>query len=145
MGRIIAIDYGLKRSGLAVTDPEQRIATGLTSLKTSTLMDFLAKYIKEQPVESIVVGEPRHRDNTPSGPAPALARFIETLRRTFAQPVFLMDERFTSSMAAQSLVQSGVKKSKRRDKGLVDEVSAVLILQFFMEKQVIDKSRHSSG
>ena len=135
MGRILAIDFGLKRTGLAVTDPGQRIATALTTVATHTLIGFLTKYIGENEVDKIVVGEPRHMNNTASGPVKDINLLLKKLQAGFNIPVFRMDERFTSLIAARSLIESGVKKSDRRNKALVDQVSAVLILQSFMEQQ----------
>ncbi len=131
----MAIDYGLKRTGLAITDPEQLIATGLASVATIELMDYMAQYLKHHEVERFVLGEPRRMDNSASGPGPQLAALVKSLESTFGLPVDRMDERFTSKIAARSLVESGVKKSGRRDKGLVDLVSATLILQSYLESR----------
>jgi len=136
MGRIIAIDYGTKRVGIAVTDPEQIIATALQTVHSKDAMTFLREYMKTEPVECFVVGEPRKMDNSPSSVTPQVEAFIRELKRAFPSiPIERIDERFTSKMASQSLIMSGVKKMERRNKELVDQVSAVLILQSFMESR----------
>ncbi|MFK7904774.1 MAG: Holliday junction resolvase RuvX [Chitinophagales bacterium] len=133
MARILAIDYGMKRTGLAVTDPMQIIATGLTAVDTKNIFDFLKDYLKNEEVELFVVGYPIHLDGNESPMSLAVDKFIEILQKNHPHiPVDKEDERFTSQMAARSLVQSGVKKKKRQNKKLLDEVSAVLILQAYM-------------
>jgi len=135
VGRILAIDFGLKRTGLAVTDPERLIATALETVETAGLYAYLEKYIGENDVDEIVVGEPRRWDNSPSGPVAETERMIAKIRAGFGLPVARADERFTSVLAARAIAQSGVKRSKRRDKGLVDRVSAVLILQSYLDRR----------
>ncbi len=133
MARILAIDYGMKRTGLAVTDPMQIIATGLTAVDTKNIFDFLKDYLNNEEVEQFVVGYPIHLDGNESPMSLAVDKFIEVLQKNHPHiPVDKEDERFTSQMAARSLVQSGVKKKKRQNKKLLDEVSAVLILQAYM-------------
>lgn len=133
MPRILAIDYGTKRVGLAVTDPSRIIATALTTVDNKDLLAFLKKYHAEEIVERFVVGEPRNMDNTPSGIAPDIERFIVHLRKAFPDiPVDRVDERFTSKMAQRAIIDSGVRKLARRNKELVDQTSAVLILQSWM-------------
>jgi len=133
VARILAIDYGMKRTGLAVTDPMQIIATGLTAVDTKNIFDFLKDYLKNEEVELFVVGYPIHLDGNESPMSLAVDKFIENLQKNHPHiPVDKEDERFTSQMAARSLVQSGVKKKKRQNKKLLDEVSAVLILQAYM-------------
>lgn len=133
MARILAIDYGLKRVGIAVTDPLQIIATGLTTVATTDVLAFLRKYVTQESVECFVVGEPKNLDNTPSESAAATNAFVDQLKKTFPNiPIKRVDERFTSKIAMQTLVRSGVKKKKRRNKKLLDEVSATLILQSYM-------------
>ncbi|MGB1242045.1 MAG: Holliday junction resolvase RuvX, partial [Chitinophagales bacterium] len=126
MARILAIDYGMKRTGLAVTDPMQIIATGLTAVDTKNIFDFLKDYLNSEEVEQFVVGYPIHLDGNESPMSLAVDRFIEKLQKNHPHiPVDKEDERFTSQMAARALVQSGVKKKKRQNKKLLDEVSAV--------------------
>ncbi len=130
MARIMAFDYGRKRTGIAVTDPLQIIATGLTTVETSTIFTFLEDYLKKEEVEKFVVGVPL-RDHHEANPVVTLIeKFIQKLQKHFPHiPVDTEDESFTSKMAVKSLVQGGVKKKKRRNKSLIDEVSATLILQ----------------
>ena len=133
MARILAIDYGTKRIGLAVTDPMQIIATGLTTVATAKALNFLKTYTAQEEVECFVVGEPKNLDNTPSQSAAATEKFIQQLQKHFPNiPIARIDERFTSKMAAQTLVMSGLKKKKRQQKALLDEVSATLILQTYL-------------
>lgn len=136
MGRILAIDYGLKRTGIAVTDPLRIIATGLTTVETPKLMDFLQKYCQQEEVDCFVVGEAKHMNNTPAESAAIIEPFVQKLRATFAdKPVSRMDERFTSKMAFQSMIDSGLGRKKRQNKALIDEISATLILQNYMQLQ----------
>ncbi len=133
MGRLLAIDYGLKRVGLAVSDSLQIIANGLTTVKTDTLLDFLKEYTSQEKVVGFVVGYPTNLDDTPTDLTQAVEKLIQQLHKLFPDiPIHQVDERFTSKMAMQSLIQSGVKKKARRNKALLDEVSATLILQDFM-------------
>ena len=132
--RILALDYGSVRTGIAVTDPQQIIASGLTTVPTAEVFDFLLKYMQQEKVESIVVGEPKHLDNTPAQSAAGADKFIEQLQSKFpGLPVYRVDERLTSRMAFQSMIDSGLKKKDRQNKGTIDMVSAALILQTFME------------
>ena len=134
MARILSIDYGKKRTGLAVTDPLQIIANGLATVSTSELFDYIAAYVQREDVERIVVGEPRQPNGTPSENHPRVMQFVATLRRRLPKmPVELYDERFTSVMAHQALIAGGAKKKTRQDKALVDEISATIILQSYME------------
>lgn len=136
MSRLIAVDYGAKRTGLAVTDPLQIIATALETVRTHDLIEFLKKYVEKEEVEAFVVGMPRKLDNSDSENAARVQVFVKTLKKTFPQiPVHTHDERFTSSMALQSMIASGSKKSDRREKGNIDKISATIILQSFMEAQ----------
>jgi putative Holliday junction resolvase len=129
MGRIIGIDYGQKRTGLAVTDPEQRIAGVLTTVATYELYDYLAKYIAAENVEGFVVGFPRKMNFQPSESAQFVQAFVKGLEKKFpAIPIHWVDERFTSKMAVQAMVDSGASKSARRDKGNIDAISAAIIL-----------------
>ena len=134
MPRILANDYGLKRSGIAITDPLRLIASGLTTVETSKLILFLSEYFAKEEVDLIVVGLPKQMDNSASESEPAILKFIESLDRNFVGlKVVRYDERFTSKMASQAMISGGVKKSKRREKGMLDKISATLILQCFME------------
>ncbi|MEM6964887.1 MAG: Holliday junction resolvase RuvX [Bacteroidota bacterium] len=134
MARILGIDYGTKRVGIAVTDPLQIIVNGLTTVPTDEIFEFLEKYTKEEGVESIVVGLPTNEDGTPAQIAHLIVGFIRKVKKLFPEmEVDTQDERYTSQDAKEIILQSGVKKKRRRkDKGLVDEVSAVLILQDYL-------------
>ncbi|MEK6154827.1 Holliday junction resolvase RuvX [Flavobacteriaceae bacterium 3-367] len=135
MGRIVALDYGKVRTGIAVTDELQLIASGLTTVATSGLLEFLRNYVGEEQVERFVVGEPKQMDNTPSESEALILPFLQKLGNAFPEiPVERQDERFTSKMAVQSMLESGLKKKKRRDKALVDEISATLILQAYLNR-----------
>ena len=133
MGRILAIDFGLKRTGIAVTDPLKIIASALTTVPTAEVLDFLQKYCADEPVECFVVGLPLHPDGNPAQIAPQTDAFVARLRKLFPEkPVFRQDERYTSNQAKQIIFDSGIKKQKRRDKMLVDKVAAALILEQYM-------------
>ena len=135
MGRIIAIDYGQKRTGLAVTDELQIIATGLTTVRTHDLVDFLKEYLSKNSVDRFVVGEPKQMNNTASESAQYIEPFVRRLKSLFpAIPVERHDERFTSLMASRAIREAGLKKKDRQDKALVDTVSATILLQSYMEK-----------
>lgn len=134
MGRILAIDYGEKRVGLAVTDYMQVIATKLTTVPAIDVFGFLKDYFSREEVDMIVVGNPKQLDNTPSQSAKAVMTFVDNLSKTFPEmDIYMIDERYTSKIASQTIAKSGLKKKKRQEKGLIDEVSAVLILQDFMQ------------
>ena len=134
MGRILAIDYGLKRTGLAVTDPLKIIATSLDVVETSRLVDFLRTYFQKETVEEVVVGMPKRLNNEDSEIAPQVRNFVEHFKITFPdRPIFLADERFTSSIAHRAMIDGGMKKSERRVKGNADKISATLILQNYLE------------
>lgn len=136
VARIIGIDYGTKRTGIAVSDPLQIIASGLDTIPTNELMSFLEKYIEEEEVECIVVGDPKHEDGSPAQIAHLVVGFVRALKKKFPEiEIATIDERYTSEEAKRIILESGAKKKKRRDKGLVDKVSAVLILQEFMESR----------
>ena len=135
MPRILSIDYGTKRTGIAVSDPLQIIATGLDTVPTHQLMAYLKNYMQEEDVETIVVGEPFHPDGTPAQISHLILGFVRQLKKEFPDTIIeRIDESFTSEEAKSIILQSGVRKKKRREKGLVDKISAVLILQDFMEK-----------
>lgn len=134
MPRILAIDYGTKRVGIAVTDPGQIIATGLTTVHAKDVLSFLENYMKKEAVECIVVGEPKRLSNEATQATVHVEGFVKQLRKKF--PGLLidrMDERFTSKMAFQTMIDSGLKKKDRQNKELVDEISATILLQSYME------------
>jgi len=133
MGRILAIDFGEKRTGIAVTDELQIIASGLTTVATTTLLSFLKEYIAKENVELIVVGQPKRLNNDFSDVEQVILTYIEKLKAAFPElPIERVDERFTSKIAFQSMIDSGVKKKQRRSKELLDEVSATVILQSYL-------------
>jgi putative holliday junction resolvase len=135
MGRLLAIDYGLKRTGLAVTDPLQIIATPLDTIETPALLSFLQAYSKKERVDEFIVGMPKTLSNEDSAIAPMVRKFIEVLKGQFpATPVHLADERFTSSMAMKAMIEGGMKKKDRQVKGNVDKISATIILQSFIDR-----------
>ena len=135
MGRVVAIDYGLKRTGIAVTDSLRIIATPLETVKTSELMSFLQTYLKRETVDEFVVGMPVNLQYQDSEITPLVRVFVEELRKTFPEKaVHLADERFTSSMAMRAMIEGGMKKKDRRVKGNVDKISATIILQSFLER-----------
>ena len=130
----MAIDYGTKRVGIAVTDPLQIIATGLDTVATAGIFDFLKTYMSTEEVETIVVGEPIHADGSPAQIAHLVVGFVRKLKKSYPNlNIVMQDERFTSVEAKKIILQSGASKKKRRDKALVDKISAVLILQDYLE------------
>jgi putative Holliday junction resolvase len=136
MSRIVAIDFGTKRIGLAVTDPSRIIATALDTVLIHNIFPYLKAYNDKEGIERFVVGEPKNVDNTPSSITPQIEQFIRQLNNTFpAIPVDRIDERYTSKMAARALIDSGLKKKDRQRKELVDQTSAVIILQSWMALQ----------
>lgn len=133
MPRIIAIDYGLKRTGLAVTDPLQIIATGLTTVESKQLIPFLKDYFSREPVELIIIGEPRNWDDSDTHATPLVEKCIKELQKNFpAIPIKKVDERYTSKLAKDSMLEMGLKKKERRNKALVDEIAATILLQDYM-------------
>ncbi|TXE07066.1 Holliday junction resolvase RuvX [Seonamhaeicola algicola] len=133
MARILAIDYGTKRTGIAVTDELQIIASGLTTVNTKELIPFLKKYTATEAVELFLIGEPKQMDNTASESEVHIQKFIDTLLKEIPQiEIKRVDERFTSKMAFQTMIDSGLKKKQRQNKALVDEISATLILQSYL-------------
>jgi|TARA_R110001606_G_scaffold171907_3_gene317871 putative Holliday junction resolvase len=136
VGRIVALDYGRVRTGIAVTDELQIIASGLTTVDTKELLNFLRKYVQEEKVEKFVVGEPKQMNNLPSESEELIKPFLRTLEGVFPKiPVERQDERFTSKMAFQTMIDSGLNKKQRRDKALVDEISATIILQAYLNRK----------
>lgn len=134
MGRILAIDYGTKRTGLAVTDPLQIIATALETIPTETLVTYLKNYFQKETVDEIVMGLPKQMNNTDSAIAPEVRKMADLLAAAFPKmSIKFVDERFTSKIAMQTMVTGGMKKKDRKVKGNVDKISATLILQSYME------------
>jgi putative Holliday junction resolvase len=135
MGRILSLDYGKKRTGIAVTDPLKLIATGLTTLDTQILFDFLKKYIATETVEKIIIGEPFNLDGTVTDSTAAVQHCIRRLKNAFPSiPIETVDERFTSKMASKAMVEMGMKKKDRQKKGIIDEVAATMMLQEYLER-----------
>ena len=133
MPRILCIDYGLKRTGIAVTDPLQIIATGLTTVDSKELISFLKKYFQQENVELIVIGEPKNLDDSDTHATPLVNAIILKLKKEFPQiPVKTVDERFTSKLAKQAMIEMGMKKKDRRNKRTVDEIAAAIMLQEYM-------------
>lgn len=133
MGRILALDYGTKRTGVAITDELQMIASGLDTVKTPQLAAFLERYFKAERVELVLVGEPRQKDGSPSGSEKYIQEFLKEFYIKFPDmPVKRIDERFTSKIAVQTMIDSGLRKKQRRNKALIDEISATLILQTYL-------------
>jgi|TARA_B110001454_G_scaffold66367_1_gene64612 putative Holliday junction resolvase len=133
LGRILAIDFGKKRTGIAVTDEMQIIASGLTTVNTSELIPFLKKYISKEKVELFLVGKPKQMDNSDSQSEALIIPFLKKLSKEIPQIlVHRVDERFTSKMAFQTMIDSGLKKNQRKNKALVDEISATIILQSYL-------------
>ena len=136
MARILSIDYGKKRTGLAVTDPLQIIAGGLATVATSELFDYLKAYIEREQVEMIVIGEPRQPNGEPSENLARVQQFVNRWRKVMPQvPIQYYDERFTSVLAHQAMLDGGLKKKARQNKGLVDEISATIILEDFLRSR----------
>jgi len=137
MARILAIDYGKKRTGIAITDELQLIASGLTTVPTATLFNFLKEYTSKEQVELFLVGEPKQMDASPSESELLIIPFIEKLKKQFPTiPIQRIDERFTSKMAFQTMIDSGLKKKQRQNKALLDEISATIILQTYLTRKV---------
>lgn len=136
MGRALAIDYGTKRTGIAVTDPLRIIATPLDTVPTHELLNYLKAYLQKESVDEFIVGMPKTLMNEDSETAPMVRQFVVQLKKTFPEkPVHLADERFTSSMAKRAMIDGGMKKKDRRNKSNVDKISATIILQSFLESK----------
>lgn len=136
MGRILSIDYGKKRVGLAVTDPSQIIANRLTTVATHTIWDFLKEYFEKEQVEAVVVGYPKQMNNQPSEAVRYINPFLKKFQKIYPEMMLeIFDERFTSKMAFQTMIDGGLKKKKRRDKAMIDAVSATIILQSYLEQK----------
>jgi len=137
MARILALDYGAKRTGVAVTDELQIIASGLTTVPTPELFDFLKKYFATENVTEVVIGMPRQMDDTPSQSAPLVEAFCQKFAAEFPTvKLTTVDERFTSKMAFQTMIDSGLSKKKRQDKGLIDEIAATIILRDYLSRKM---------
>ena len=135
MARILSIDYGAKRTGLAVTDPLQIIATGLTTVESKLLIPFLKDYFAKEEVELIIIGEPKNWDDTDTHATALVEKIIKQLQKNFpAIPITKVDERYTSKMAKDAMLEMGLKKMQRRNKKLVDEIAATIMLQEYMRR-----------
>lgn len=134
MACLVGIDFGLKRTGLSCTDPNQMIASGLNNLPTSEVLVFLKDYCQKEEIEAFVIGQPLQKDGTPSAVEIRIQDFIQELQNAFPkQRIERYDERFTSKMAVQTMLDGGLKKKQRREKGMIDQVSATLILQSYLD------------
>ena len=137
MGRILAIDFGSKRSGIATTDPLGMVATPLKALFTHHIFDFLSQYFKKEEVEKVVVGWPKNIDGSDTNNTPLVRAFLNRFKKLFPEmPLSLQDEWNTSNFAKTALIESGIKKKRRRDKLVIDQISAVLILQSYLESKI---------
>ncbi len=140
MARLLAIDYGTKRTGLAVTDPQQIIASALTTVPTHQLFDYLRQYLQQEEVEAVVIGQPQNLQGGATDNSAPVQQFANRLRKLFpALPVYWHDERFTSKMALDAMIRAGSTKKDRRKKENIDKISATIILQSFMESQSFKK------
>ena len=136
MPRILAIDYGLKRTGIAVTDEMQLIASGLTTVESPTLIQFLKAYFSQEKVEKVLIGEPKQMNGLPSESAPIIEKFVLEFIRVFPEmPLVRVDERFTSKMAFQSMLDLKMTKKQRQNKALIDEISATIMLQDYLGRK----------
>ena len=135
MARIMAIDYGLKRTGIAVTDPLQIIASALTTIESARIFTFLEEYLKREKVALILIGDPRNLDDSPTDLTPDVQRIIGIMQGKFPEiPVQAIDERFSSVMASRAMIEMGMKKKQRREKGVVDQIAATMMLQEYLSK-----------
>jgi len=138
MARILAIDFGTKRTGMAVTDPLQLIATGLGTVHTKDLLDFICEYVGKEKVEGMVIGQPKRLNNEPAAVEQHIVGFQRQVKKILPELwIERQDERFTSKLASRSLLESGLKKKQRQQKELVDEVSATIILQAFLDRRAM--------
>lgn len=136
MGRVLALDFGEKRTGIAVTDPLKIIASGLTTVTTKSLIDFLKNYTATEKVDLFVIGEPKQMNNSPSESEVFIQPFLKQLTKTFPQiPIERIDERFTSKMAFQTMIDTGLSRKKRQNKSLIDQISATIILQSYLDRK----------
>lgn len=138
MPRILSIDYGIKRTGLAVTDELQIIASGLTTIPSNEIITFLKDYFSKENVSKVLIGEPKQMNGQPSESAPIIEKFVSNFKTTFPDMlVERVDERFTSKMAFQTMIDSGLKKKQRQNKALVDEIAATIMLQDYLSRKMI--------
>lgn len=145
MGRIMAIDYGRKRVGIAVTDEMQIIANGLTTVASHEIFTFLKTYLKQEKVDTFVIGEPRQMNNQPSESLQFIIPFVNKLKKEYPEiNIEMVDERFTSKMAFQTMIDAGLKKKDRQNKELVDTISATIILQSYMNRKSILKNQEDN-
>jgi putative Holliday junction resolvase len=137
MPRILAIDFGIKRSGIAVTDELQIIASGLTTIPSETVINFLKDYFSKENVIKVLIGEPKQMNGQPSESAEIIEKFVTKFQTTFPNiNVTRVDERFTSKMAFQTMIDSGLKKKQRQNKGLIDEIAATIMLQDYLTRKM---------
>lgn len=135
MPRILAIDYGKKRTGIAVTDEMKIIASGLTTIPSETALEFLSNYFNTEKVEEVIIGEPKQMNGMPSESAPIIEKFVTAFKTKFPEvKLTRVDERFTSKMAFQTMIDSGLKKKQRQNKALIDEIAATIMLQDFLNR-----------
>lgn len=135
MPRILAIDYGKKRTGIAVTDEMKIIASGLTTIPSETALEFLSTYFNTEKVEEVIIGEPKQMNGIPSESAPIIEKFVTAFQTKFPEvKLTRVDERFTSKMAFQTMIDSGLKKKQRQNKALIDEIAATIMLQDFLNR-----------
>ena len=138
MPRLLAIDYGVQRTGIAVTDELQIIASGLTTVATSNLFPFLIEYITQEDVSKVLIGEPKQMNGLPSESAQHVDAFVVHFQQQFPElPIERVDERFTSKMAFQTMIDSGLKKKQRQNKKLIDEIAATILLQDYLRRKMI--------
>ena len=138
MSRILAIDYGIKRTGIAVTDELQIISSGLTTIPSETAIAFLTTYFSKENVSKVLIGEPKQMNGEPSESTPIIEKFVTAFKTAFPEmPIVRVDERFTSKMAFQTMIDSGLKKKQRQNKGLVDEIAATILLQDYLTRKMI--------
>ena len=138
MPRILAIDYGMKRTGIAITDELQIIASGLTTIPSETAINFLKDYFKKENVAKVLIGEPKQMNGQPSESTPVIEKFVADFTANFPEmTVVRVDERFTSKMAFQTMIDSGLSKKQRQNKGLVDEIAATILLQDYLTRKMI--------
>ena len=138
MSRILAIDYGIKRTGIAVTDELQIIASGLTTIPSETAIAFLIDYFSKENVSKVIIGEPKQMNGDPSESTPIIEKFVTAFKTAFPEmQIVRVDERFTSKMAFKTMIDSGLKKKQRQNKGLVDEIAATILLQDYLTRKMI--------
>ena len=138
MSRILAIDYGIKRTGIAVTDELQIIASGLTTIPSETAIAFLTNYFSKESVSKVIIGEPKQMNGAPSESTPIIEKFVAAFKTAFPEMnIVRVDERFTSKMAFQTMIDSGLKKKQRQNKALLDEIAATIMLQDYLTRKMI--------